>query len=372
MNKKTQIAILIATLTMQAQSMVDIKPITVKFDDFKTEYPFFRFKEAKRYSNDECRIGKISLKNNIPANSVVNLVIPARTKKGYNVVLNQRACSGLNNENIKINLFLFKKRKSHQQGYDYVKIVGDKSGFFQGSSSLVLIDMRGIDSKNAKCVKKGWKKHSHRNKYLMTSMFEGCTRVKSIRWGKFNASKVTRMDCLFKDCKSLENLNLNLLNTSRVRTMREMLANCYQLKHFDMSLCSVANVQNMEKMFLNCYSLSCVNLKNYDMGEVQTMQSMFEGCESIKSITLPFSDIQKLTTMQSMFQNCQELEKLDFSDVKIPLSTMMADFISGCQNLEMISFYTNMPSEKFVNAIAGCKDCPRFTATLHNLFIKAD
>ena len=85
MNKKTQIAILIATLTMQAQSMVDIKPITVKFDDFKTEYPFFRFKEPKRYSNDECSIGKIYLKNNLTANLVVTVVLHAISKTATTV-----------------------------------------------------------------------------------------------------------------------------------------------------------------------------------------------------------------------------------------------------------------------------------------------
>lgn len=360
MSRKLKRQLLLLALTMQAQSMDDIKPITVRFDGFKTANPFFEFKKAKKCSRNEYRIGKICIKKNIPENSVVNLVIPARTKNGHSVALDRRACSGLNNENIKINLSFLKKKISHQQHYDYVKIVGDKSGFFQDSGSLVLIDMRGVDSKNAKWFKSGWNPHSIRNKQSMTSMFEGCTGLKSIQWGNFNARKVTRMDYMFKDCKNLENLNLNRLNTARVTTMRGMCANCYKLTHFDMSLCSVSKVQNMEGTFLNCKSLPCVNLNNCDMGKVQTIASMFEGCENMHSITLPISDMQKLTTMQSMCQNCDSLEKLDCSGVEIPSTTNMTDFVSGCQALEIVSFHVNMPSERVINALNKCTDCPQF------------
>lgn len=358
MNRKLKCQLLLLALTMQAQSMEDIKPITVKFDGFKTANPFFEFKKAKKCLQNEYRIGKICMKNNIPTNSVVNLVIPARTQNGHKVTLDKRACSGLNNENIKINLFLSKRRKPHQKCYDYVKIVGDKSGFFQGSSSLVSIDMRGVDAKEGKWLKGGWKQNSIRNKHSMTRMFEGCTSLKSIKWGNFNTRKVTRMDYMFKDCKNLKNLNLNRFNTSMVRTMREMCANCYKLEHFDMSLCNVSKVQNMEGMFLNCKSLPYVNLKNYDMRNVQTIANMFEGSESMQSIKFPVSDVQKLTTIQSLSQNCTQLKNLDLSGIQIPSSTNMTDFISGCQSLDNVSFHINMSTGKAINAVNQSTDHP--------------
>ncbi len=376
MNKKTQVAILMATLSMQVGAMEQIHPVTVRFNGFSnSENPFFGFKEAKPHLQNECRIADIYLKKNIPPKSVAYLVIPARTSSGHKVTLSSKFGAGWNNDNIKVHLILSKIRTSKKQKFhkksqkrccEYVGIIGDKSGLFKDSTSLVSVDMRGVDRKNARWLKGGKKQNSRKN--YMTSMFEGCTALTSVKWGKLNTRNVTRMDYMFKDCKNLERLNLSHLNTSKVATMKGMFANCYKLEDLNMRLCNTSKVQNMEGMFLNCKALPSVNLTNFDIELVQNMKQMFDGCENMTSIEFPVSDAQNLATMQSMFENCTNLLDLDLSKVRIPNTVIMTDFITGCKNLDTISFHPEVPSEKVENAMKNCTNCPDLTSgeTFHN------
>ena len=317
MFKKTQVTILIATLTMQVQSMENAKPTDVIFDGRRTtNNSFFNFYQSKKSFKKEYRIDKICLRKNIPANSVVNLIIPARTKDGRQVVLDKKACAGWNNPNIKIYLYFVatkileqNKRKGKNKGkahyqkvFASVKIVGDKTEFFQNSTSLIHVDMSGADNEPAKCDKDTKKN----NVNIMTSMFDGCLNLESIKWGKFNISKATRVDYMFRNCWKLS--NLNRLYISRARTAKGMCANCYNLKRLTLSGGRFAKLKNMEEMFLNCVALN----------------------------------------------------NLDLSRLKFSRSAKMNDFISGCQSLEELSIHPAIPRKRIDAAIAFCTNCPQF------------
>ena len=303
---------------MQVQSMENAKPIDVIFNGRRTtNNAFFNFYQSKKSFKNEYRIDKICLRKNIPENSVVNLIIPARTKEGHQVVLDKQACAGWNNKNIKINLYFVateisknnkrkgknKKGKEHyKKSFAYVKIVGDKSGFFKDSTSLINCDLSGIGNKPAKC-NKDTKKN---NVNIMTCMFDGCSNLESIKWGKFNISKATRVDYMFRNCGKLR--NLNRLHISRAHTAKGMFANCSSLERLTLSGYRFAKLKNMAEMFLNCVAL-----------------------------------------------NNLDLSKLNFSSV-----AEMKDFISGCQSLEEISIHPAMQKKRFAIAMASCTDCPQF------------
>ncbi len=57
---------------------------------------------------------------------------------------------------------------------------------------------------------------------LMTSMFDGCTALKSLDLSSFNTSKVTNMMLMFDYCNALESLDLSGFNTENVRNMISM------------------------------------------------------------------------------------------------------------------------------------------------------
>lgn len=370
MFKKTQVTILIATLTMQVQSMENAKPTDVIFDGRRTtNNSFFNFYQSKKSFKNEYRIDKICLRKNIPANSVVNLIIPARTKDGRQVVLDKKACAGWNNPNIKINLYFVaterlktnkhkgrnKLRVRYKRNFDYVKIVSDKTEFFKDSASLLHCDMSGIDNKPAKYSKGNEKK----NKNFMTSMFDGCSNVKSIKWGKFYPRKVTRMDYMFRGCAKLENLNLKL-NTAQVRTMKGMFADCGALENLEMLVSGTSKLQNMDGMFKGCKSLPYVDLKKFDMQSVQTMQGTFGGCEQIESIewsknakapSLPNAN------MKGIFKDCFLLKSLIF-DTKDPKQNIIPSaeipyFIGELQGTKE-AIFLNKLAVKFNAKLVNC------------------
>lgn len=90
----------------------------------------------------------------------------------------------------------------------------------------------------------------------MTSMFQGCSKIKSLDLSHFNTSKVTNMSTMFLDCSDLETLNLGSFNTSNVTEMVMMFTNC----------------ENLQTIYVGS------NWKAADDGQCW---SMFKGCNSL-------------------------------------------------------------------------------------------
>ena len=87
-------------------------------------------------------------------------------------------------------------------------------------------------------------------------MFYGFINLRSINFGNFNTSTVTKMSRMFENASTLESINLSSFDTSNVTEMSGMFIYCENLKSLDLSRFDASNVTNMEMMFADCWSLN--------------------------------------------------------------------------------------------------------------------
>ena len=120
----------------------------------------------------------------------------------------------------------------------------------------------------------------------MTSMFNGCVNLKSIKFGNFNTSLVESMNDMFCECSSLTSLDLRMFNTSSVKAMRNMFKNCTSLVSIDLSSFDTTKVVNMEGMFENDKSLISLDLSNFNISETKVLNNFLSGCKSLVFINL--------------------------------------------------------------------------------------
>lgn len=100
----------------------------------------------------------------------------------------------------------------------------------------------------------------------MTSMFNGCRKIKELDLTNFNTSKVTSMQKMFKGCTSLERIDLSNFDTSNVKTFESMFETCLSLKHLDLSsfeFCKYLSAESYKGIFDGCISLKTVVLPKH-------------------------------------------------------------------------------------------------------------
>ena len=120
----------------------------------------------------------------------------------------------------------------------------------------------------------------------------------------FDTSKVTTMSSMFYGCSSLKSLDLSNFDTSKVTTMYAMFFGCSSLKLIDLSNFDTSQVTTMSFMFFNCSSLKSLDLSNFVTSQVTDMSFIFDGCRSLESLDLSNFDTSQVTTMYAMFYKC--------------------------------------------------------------------
>ena len=145
---------------------------------------------------------------------------------------------------------------------------------------------------------------------IMSWMFEGCSKLKSINLSNWDTSHVKSMDYMFASCTSLEKLDLNNLDTSNVTDMTWMFMYCPKLKSIELNTWDTSNVKLMGAMFSKCSSLTKLDLSGWDTSKVEAMGGMFYEDNNLKRIYV--SD--KWTINKSigcfggdMFYNCEKI-----------------------------------------------------------------
>lgn len=154
--------------------------------------------------------------------------------------------------------------------------VSDWGSMFSGCSSLLSVDLAGLDSS----IVTG-----------MSSMFSNCNALKSINFAGANTSKVTSMRYMFSDCRSLQFLDVSGFNTSKVTDMYGMFRGCRNLKNLDVSGFDVSNVTDMYGIFFSCENLQTLNIAGWDFSNLAEMY-IFEGNLGLTDVIGPVYGIQ--------------------------------------------------------------------------------
>ncbi len=229
------------------------------------------------------------------------------------------------------------------------------------NEALTELDMSGLDTSSLE---------------NMEGMFQGCTKLKTLKLDGFNTQNVTKMGGLFADCESLQSLDLRSFNTGNVSEMAGMFWGCKSLKSVDLSSFDTSKVagpmsvrvsmyEGMGHMFDGCSSLISLDLSNFNTEKVGDMEYMFRNCSSLVSLNLSSFNPKSLWTgftqmmgsdwvnsggCRGMFIGCAKLVKLDLSGfdlikVKDDSATIKKDLekmLDGCSALSEIEAPINV------------------------------
>ena len=185
-------------------------------------------------------------------------------------------------------------------------------GMFQNCRSLSTIDLSSF--RTPKLMSMGW-------------MFFQCASLTSLDVSMFDTSNVTNMHCAFACGYSdyneedysetwhskLKSIKLGNFNTSKVVDASNMFQGCIALTDLDVSSFDTSKMENLNAMFYQCQSLKSLDLSNFITSSATEMISLFYGCSSLESVNLNSFDTSNVTNVNFMFNDCNSLKSLDLS-----------------------------------------------------------
>ena len=98
----------------------------------------------------------------------------------------------------------------------------------------------------------------------MSSMFYGCSSLKSLDLSAFDASPVTNMSSMFYGCSSILSIDLRNLNTTNVADMSNMFYNCAKLTVLHMNEFTIPKNAITENMFYNVNNLKYLGIDHIE------------------------------------------------------------------------------------------------------------
>ena len=197
----------------------------------------------------------------------------------------------------------------------------------------------------------------------------------------FNSS-IQRIDNFFsqdedKNLQYVTLIDLSNFDTSFITNMSSLFSGCSSLKSINFGNINTSSVVDMSNMFYLCGALELEQLSNFDTSNLINMANMFNGCSSIKILNLSNFKTSSVINMYSLFKNCRELVTLDISNFDISKVTTISYFFSQCKKLKNVYYLSNLNSQNTVDRIGmfdGCSslfspDNPNYQSMLNESYI---
>lgn len=129
----------------------------------------------------------------------------------------------------------------------------------------------------------------------MSKMFSFCEKLEKVNFGdesNDNSSatkKLTTASCMFYGCTKLNTIifrNGFFYSGENSLDMSSLFKGCSSLKSINLDKCNIQKVSNIEGMFYGCSKLETIDLGKNSFGNTATGYiSLFSGCNSLKKIT---------------------------------------------------------------------------------------
>jgi surface protein len=102
-----------------------------------------------------------------------------------------------------------------------------------------------------------------------------------------NLENVSDADYMFKGCWNITEVNnISEWNTGNVKYMGSMFQGCTRIKSIDFSNCDLKNLSGAIGMFRGCTTIKYIGFNNCDFGKLARVEYMFDGCEALETIDL--------------------------------------------------------------------------------------
>ena len=112
---------------------------------------------------------------------------------------------------------------------------------------------------------------------------------------------------MFSDMPELNSIeNINNLITTNIKDMSSMFEGCSKLKTLDLSSFDTSAVEDMSSMFEGCENLEVLNISSFSYRVVTNTVNMFKNCSKLKTnIILDLNDYNPSSVkFSNMFENC--------------------------------------------------------------------
>ena len=106
-------------------------------------------------------------------------------------------------------------------------------------------------------------------KFFSSDIDPNNAKITNIDFSHFNTSLIENITSMFSGCSSLKSVDLSFFDTSTIVDMSNMFLNCKSLEFLDLSTFNTSSVTNMSSMFSGCESLKFLDISNFDMEQVE-------------------------------------------------------------------------------------------------------
>lgn len=181
------------------------------------------------------------------------------------------------------------------------------------------------------------------NMTTMTSMFNGCTKLKYVP--DLDTSAMTNGATMFSGCTLLR--RVPAMDWSHSTTMQAVFQNCSSLEYIP-DIGSIGNASTCASMFQGCSALKHAPAITSNSSLANT-SSMFLNCTTLESI--PVFNTSGVTNAANMFQACSALEIVPAFDFSALNSTTNAGCYTSCNSLRKIL----ATGVRFGHSLAACQ-----------------
>lgn len=181
--------------------------------------------------------------------------------------------------------------------------------------------------------------------YLMTTLEYAFNSIslEYVDLSEFDASRIVDMEGLFgsgfwfkireyEECSiysKLKVVKLGKLDTTKVKNMCMMFANCCSLTEVDLNQLVTPQLEDISFMFSGCCNLENIDMHNFDTSRLQSMVSVFEGCEKLKKLELSnFTINTTIMDVGCLFSSNEELEFIDLSKFDLSKTDVCDEWLS--------------------------------------------
>ena len=150
----------------------------------------------------------------------------------------------------------------------------------------------------------------------MTSMFEGCSSLKNLDLSSLDFTKLFNVGSMFKNCTELETLNLTgpLMDNANPVTVTSIFEGCAKLKTVDTSFFNDLRVSNASSAFKGRSSLTEFKPTGMNLRYASTIASLFENCSGLTKLDLSDTYTARNATKTNMLKGLDNLLELKLGE----------------------------------------------------------
>ena len=144
-------------------------------------------------------------------------------------------------------------------------------------------------------------------------MFNNCSNIIEIDFGKIDFTLSTSFDYMFCNCSNLEKLDVSNFNTENSKSFQCMFFDCSKLKEIDVSEFKTQFCKNIEDMFKNCRSLESIDMLKWNINSLEFVNGLFSGCSKLKIIKINLYNKRFYKNVRCFFY--KKIEEVEPSDI---------------------------------------------------------